>query len=289
VSDRREPSSEALDPERAIAAGELTACRDGLRDAALGDAERAAFYCRLGEAFYYRDGRQDAIDCARAAFALAPGQEAVADFCAWLFSNCGCHDEAAAAYRRLLDRRPGWAAGHRHLSGSLAAAGDLDRAIQHAAAACEIDPAAPEFAVHAGGLLASVGLNRDAIEYFSRARALAPRDPGILRHLSSAVLAQGETERALALARQARALAPDERAGAHHLAEMLLRCARFEEAAATISAALGDDDPDARRSQHRHIFSGRRSGATAPDGPEEQFGERSAGELGTLVSRAARR
>lgn len=225
--------------------GELAGCGDGLRGGAPGDSERAAVYCRLGEALYYRDERKGAIDCARSAFALAPEQETVADFCAWLFSNCGCHHEAAAAYRRLLDRRPRWAAGHRHLSGSLAAAGDIERAIQHAAAACEIEPAAPEFAVHAGSLLASVGLNRDAIEYFSRARALAPGDPGILRHLSSAMLAQGEPERALALARQAHALAPDERAGVHHLTEALLRCARFEEAAAAISAALDKDDCDA--------------------------------------------
>ena len=244
MSDPSEPSLGALDLERAVAAGELAARRAGLHDAALGDSERAALYCRLGENLYYRDERQDAADCARAAFALAPQQEAVADFCAWLFSNCGCHDEAAAAYRRLLDRRPGWAAGHRHLSGSLAAAGDVERAIQHAAAACEIEPAAPEFAIHAGGLLASIGLNHDAVEYFSRARSLAPGDPGILRHLSSVTLAQGEPERALVLARQAQALAPGEREGVHHLTEVLLRCARFAEAAATISAALDEDDCD---------------------------------------------
>src|SRR5579863_7039377 len=89
-----------------------------------GAEDDAPAQCRLAEALYY-DGRHDAaLDLARAAFAAAGESEPVAEFCAWLFSNCGHHREAAAAYEALLQCRPGWAAGHRHASGSYAAAGD---------------------------------------------------------------------------------------------------------------------------------------------------------------------
>ena len=41
-------------------------------ECAVPDSERAAFYCRLGEAFFYRGQREAALDCARAAFELQP-------------------------------------------------------------------------------------------------------------------------------------------------------------------------------------------------------------------------
>src|SRR5271163_2491644 len=112
VSDNIELSTNAEGLERAIAAGDLVSCRLELRRDGLPGDQRAALYCRLGEAFYYRGQIGDALDCARAAFALCPQHEAVADFCAWLFSNCEHHEEAAAAYERLIECRPGWGAGH---------------------------------------------------------------------------------------------------------------------------------------------------------------------------------
>jgi ABC-type polysaccharide/polyol phosphate export permease/predicted Zn-dependent protease len=235
----------SLSVERAIEAGELGAAQARLTDATLGVSPRAALYCRLGEAFFYRGRREDALACARTAFDLEPGGEAVADFCAWLFSNCERHAEAATAYERLLDRRPGWAAGHRHLSGSYAAAGDLDRAIQHAARACELDPNSPEFAVHAGLLLASVRLHRDAIDYFARAERIAPGDPMVLHAMAEAALTQGERAAAVDLSLRAHALAPGDRGYAHHATEMLLRARRFAEAAEIITAFLARDADDA--------------------------------------------
>ncbi len=238
-------SKNAASLERSIAAGELGSCRVDLLDCALPDSERASIYCRLGEAFYYRGQHEDAIDCARAALELQPRREAVADFCAWLFSNCGRHKEAAAAYERLIESRPGWAAGHRHASGAFAVAGDVDRAIQHAARACELDPSSPEFAVHAGSLLAGIGLHRDAILYFTRAAEIEPGNPAVLRCLSGSAFALSDREAALDLALQAHALAPGERANAHHATELLLRAGRFDEAAAIMSAALAAADDDA--------------------------------------------
>jgi capsular polysaccharide transport system permease protein len=246
VSDHPEPSTEAACPRRAVDAAPDPCRTDAdAGECALSDGERAASYCRLSEAFYYRGQHEDALDCARAAFELGSGEEAVADFCAWLFSNCGCHREAAAAYERLIQDRPGWAAGHRHASGSFAAAGDIDRAVQHAARASEIEPGSLEFAVHAGGLLASIGLHRDAIGYFQRAAEIEPGNPGVLRRLSDAALALDDAKSALDLALRAHALAPGERAAAHHAAELLLRAGRLDEAARVMTAALAQDDRDA--------------------------------------------
>jgi capsular polysaccharide transport system permease protein len=240
-----ELSTDAARVERAIAGGELEAARADLRNGGLSDAERAGLYCRLGEAFYYRGQNDEAVECAGAAFGLAPRREAIVDLCAWLFSNCARHKEAAAAYERLLECRPGWAAGHRHASGSFAVAGEIDRAIQHAAAAIAIEPNTSEYAVHAGCLLAGAGRHHDAIGYLSRAAQIEPEDPAVLRHLSGAMLALDDREAALDLALRACALAPSDRANAHHATELLLRCGQFDEAAAIISAALAGDGRDA--------------------------------------------
>jgi ABC-type polysaccharide/polyol phosphate export permease/predicted Zn-dependent protease len=230
--------------QRALGAGDLETCRRQLADCALPDDERAALYCRLGETLFYRGDRDEAVDCARAAFGLRPRQEPVADFCAWLFSNCQRHQEAAAAYERLLGCRPGWAAGHRHASGSFAVAGEIDRAIFHAARACEIEPGLFEFAVHAGCLLASAGRHADATGYLTRAAEIDPDDAAVLRHLSAAACALDEAEKAVALALRAYALAPADRATALHAAELLLRSDRFDEAAEIIAAALAVDPED---------------------------------------------
>jgi capsular polysaccharide transport system permease protein len=245
VSENLERSTEAGLLERAIIAGDLEACRARLCEKALPDTIRAALYCRLGEARYDRAEYADAVDCARCAFDLDPQSAAIADFCAWLFSNCGHHQAAAAAYERLLESRPGWAAGHRHASGSFAVAGDIDRAIQHAARASELEPNSLEFALHAGCLLDTAGLHRDAIGYFSRAAELAPEDPRVWRHLSGWAWAQGERQKAVEFALRAHALGPQEPANAHHATELLLRCDRLDEAAQLITATLLADAADA--------------------------------------------
>ncbi len=245
VSENLERSTAVGCLERAIAAGDLAFCRTELEREALSIDQRASLYCRLGEAFFHRGQYADAVDCACTAFKLEPRCEAVADCCAWLFSNCGRHQEAAAAYERLLERRPGWAAGHRHASGSFSVIGDLDRAIQHAARASELDPHSTEFAVHTGALLTSAGLHRDALDYFRRAAAIVPDDPDVLRFLSGSTFAIGDQERAVELALRAHALTPGERAYAHHATELLLRGNRFDEAAQLIASTLTADERDA--------------------------------------------
>jgi ABC-type polysaccharide/polyol phosphate export permease/Flp pilus assembly protein TadD len=230
--------------QRALCAGDLDACRMGLGQCEMPNDERAALYCRLSEALYYADRREEAILCARAAFKLQPREEPIADFCAWLFSNCERHQEAAPAYERLLDCRPEWAAGHRHASGSFAAAGEIDRAILHAIRASEIEPGSFEFTVYAGGLLANAGRHDEAIGYLARACAIEPGNPSVLRRASAAALAIGQPEHAATLASRAHSLAPADRANALDAAELLMRAGRLDEGAEIIAAVLAVDRED---------------------------------------------
>ena len=218
----------------AASVGDFEGCRSYLRCRDVSNHERASIYCRLSEALFHKGSRDDATECARSAFDLQPESEEIANLCAWIFSNCGEHEEAAAAYERLLSMRPQWAAGHRHASGSFAAAGHLDLAITHGRKASDLDPQSFEFAFHAACLLESAGQPGQAAEYLMRAVALDPADAGVLRHLSATLLALDQSEQAVAFALRAVALAPSDRLNALHATELLLRTNRFDEAASII-------------------------------------------------------
>jgi capsular polysaccharide transport system permease protein len=218
----------------AASVGDLEECRSYLGASDVPDYERASIYCRLSEALYHKGSRDDALECAHSAFDLQPEKEEIANLCAWVFSNCGEHEAAATAYERLLSIRPHWAAGHRHASGSFAAAGRLDLAISHGRKASDLDPQSFEFAFHAACLLETVGLPVQAVDYLMRAVALDPADAGVLRHLSATLLALDQSEQAVAFALRAIALAPSDRLNALHATELLLRTNRFDEAAAII-------------------------------------------------------
>src|SRR5438477_3580070 len=78
----------------AAASREVEECRLRLECGALPDQERARLYCRLSETLYHRQSFGEAIECARTAFDLQPASDDVANLCAWVFSNCGRHEEA---------------------------------------------------------------------------------------------------------------------------------------------------------------------------------------------------
>jgi ABC-type polysaccharide/polyol phosphate export permease/predicted Zn-dependent protease len=221
----------------AVAAGAFQDCREFLASAELPAAERALLCCRLAEGLYHAGESEEALSCARTAFASESENESVGEFCAWLFSNCGKHDEAAAAYQRLIACRPQWAAGHRHLSGACSLSQNLDRALFHAAMASDLDPSSFEFAIHAGALLADAGRSSQAFLYLRRALSIAPRDLGLLHRLSALLWAEGRAGEAIELALRAQALSPDEPAHARHAAELLLRSGRFEEAVEIVRRA----------------------------------------------------
>jgi ABC-type polysaccharide/polyol phosphate export permease/Flp pilus assembly protein TadD len=241
VSDIGENSKTVL----AASFADLDACRLQLESENFSDQDRAQVYCRLSEALYHNGSRENAVACAHIAFSLQPASEEVANLCAWIFSNCGRHAEAAAAYERLLEMRPNWAEGHRHASGSFAGAGQIERAILHGMTASDLDATSFEFALHVACLLESVGQYARSVNYFMRAAALRPADSGVLRHLSAVLFALDQTEQAVALAVRALAVAPSDRLCALHATELLLRSERYQEAAAIImaAAALHDDDP----------------------------------------------
>ena len=188
----------------------------------------------MSEVLFHKGSRGVALECARSAFDLQPEKEEIANLCAWVFSNCGAHGEAAAAYEQLLAARPDWAAGHRHASGSFAAAGQIERAISHGTKASDLDPTSLEFAFHAACLLETVGRPPQAADYLMRAVALDPADANLLRHLSATLFALEQTEQAVALALQAVAVAPADRLNGLHATELLLRTRRYDEAAAII-------------------------------------------------------
>ena len=229
--------------------GNLEGCRSYLSRPDVTNHERASIYCRLSEALYNKGSRDDALECAHRAFNLLPEREEIAHLCAWVFSNCGSHERAAAAYERLLSIRPHWPAGHRHASGSYAVTGRLDLAISHGKKASDLDPQSFEFAFHAGCLLETVGQPARAVDYLMRALALDPSDTGVLRHLSATLLAQDQTEKAAAFALRAVALAPMDHLSALHATELLLRTNQYDEAAAIIldTVETHKEDPVALR------------------------------------------
>src|SRR5580704_1167887 len=214
---------------RALDSGALDACLDYLRlDDAVGP-ENAWLNCQLGERLFYSGRSSEALECGRRAFAAAANDNEIIHFCAWLFSNCGCHGEAASAYQRLIADYPDWIEGYRHASGSLAAIGATEQAIAFAVRASDLAPHNPDFALHAGCLLLDAGRGNDAARYLSRAAALEPADPQALRALSAA-LAQDRPGDALNLALAAVAAAPRDGGVAMHAAELLLRNGRSDDA-----------------------------------------------------------
>jgi ABC-type polysaccharide/polyol phosphate export permease/Flp pilus assembly protein TadD len=243
VSEVSEICEEAIDAaagSRTTGLGVLEACRLYLSQHKIPAHQLPVLYGRLGEALLHKGLREEAVDCARIAFELQPDEEEIANVCAWIFSNCGRWDEAAAAYERLLESRPDWSDGHRHASGSLAAAGQLDRAIFHAGRASDLAPKSVEFAVHAASQCEAAGRYTDAVTYFMRAAAAAPEEASasVLRQLSGAKFALGQCDEAVALALRALSLAPDERLNSLHATELLLRTGQLDKAAEVIHDTL---------------------------------------------------
>jgi tetratricopeptide (TPR) repeat protein len=227
VTDIDEIWEEAIDGALSLGATAdfINACRRYLAQRKFPEDKFSIFFCRLGEALLHRGWGEHAVECAHIAFELRPEEEEVADLCAWVFSNSGRHEDAAAAYERLLEIRPRWAEGHRHASGSLAAAGQLDRAILHAGRASDLDPHSFEFAAHAACLCETAGRYADAVGYLTRAAAVAPGLSTVLRQMSALRFALDQPEDAVALALRALSLAPGDRDSALHASELLLRTA----------------------------------------------------------------
>ncbi len=228
----------------ALENGAVDVCLDYLRSATVAGSEAATLACRLGERLFHGGRGDEAIECGRIAFAAAANDNDVAHFCAWLFSNCGCHGEAASAYERLIACRPDWIEGYRHASGALAAVGATERAIDFAAKASDLAPGNFDFAYHAGCLLLDHDRFAEAALYLARAATIEPHNPHALRTLSAAAQQLDRAGEALSLALQAVALAPEDNSLAIHAAELLTRAGRADDALALLDPAIARDPAD---------------------------------------------
>jgi tetratricopeptide (TPR) repeat protein len=271
ILDREDPpiliDSEAF--SSALSAGELDACVQLLRSYDDHAPAAVALNCRLAEALFHAGRRGEALECGRRAFALALGDPETAHLCAWLFSNCDQHQDAAAAYERLLASSPDWAEGHRHLSGSLAAAGDLDGAIPHALRAVELMPDDNGTAIHAAELLLRAG---NVVEAAGLVRAAAERargDDRVLRVLSAIEMVLDRHDAGLVAIDAALAITPDNSDYHLHRGHLLYRLGNAEAAAAAFAtaAALDPSNAAAKRAQMTlHLDHGQMTEATALGG-----------------------
>ena len=244
----------AIDPElfsAALQAEDFDHCLDYVRQAGNGDRSDADLNRRLSEALFHCGRCEEAFECGRRALALAPGDPELLYYCAWLFSNCGRHGEAAAAYRGLLGFYPDWTEGYRHASGSLAAVGALEEAIDYALEVYARVPQDPEATVHAAELLIRCDRAKDAAELLRGATQRGPHNAQLFRVLSAAEMMRGAFEAALAAIDAALQLAPETAEYHLHRGHLLVRLGKLAAAEAEFdtAAVLDPANPDRQRAQ----------------------------------------
>jgi ABC-type polysaccharide/polyol phosphate export permease/Tfp pilus assembly protein PilF len=243
--------------------------------------------CRLAEMLLHQGRAEEAAECCRRAWPQIGDDASLLRICAWVFSNAACHDEAAAAYRRLLAVCPEWADGHRHLSAALAAAGHAQAAIAPAMTASDQAPDEPEFALHAAQLLIAAQCSAEATRYLDRALAHAAGEPRViadagellmqcgraaaaaellaaadagddarlLRVLSAAEMSRGQPIAALAAIDRALALAPDNAEYHLHRGHLLWQLDDLAGAAQAFEeAAVRDPDGSAARRAQTSLY-----------------------------------
>jgi capsular polysaccharide transport system permease protein len=248
MRDFAQPSIDAVSFVPALAAGKLDACLTYLKREDGNGAADAGPNCRLAEALFHQGRRDDALECVRRALPWTGCDAAMLRICGWVLSNCSCHAEAAACYRRLIELCPDAVELHRHASGSLAAIGQLDEAISDGKRASDLAPQNPEFALHIGSLLRAAGQYEEAAFYLDRAVALEPDNTRALCQLSAASRALGRGETAIALALRAAMLKPGDHDMAIQAAELLIACGRASQATELLYdiAGAADDAPEPR-------------------------------------------
>lgn len=259
MSADRDFSPLAIDPDSfaaALHAGALDACLVYARQNERSYDENAELNRRVAEALFHRGHRDEALECGRRALALAGSDPKILNFCAWLFSNCGCHEEAADAYRSLLELYPDWIEGYRHASGSLMAIGAITEAIDCAFEACARDPQNSEYALYVGSLLFRIGRRSEAAALAEEAAALAPDETATVIPAAELLMRCERADRAAEILRAAAAAHRADDSALFRVlsaAEMLLGC--FEEALAAVDAALALAPEQADYHLHRgHVL-----------------------------------
>jgi ABC-type polysaccharide/polyol phosphate export permease/Flp pilus assembly protein TadD len=230
----------------ALAANLFQECLTHVRRPGACGQDEALLNCRLAEALMQAGHRAEAVECCRRAFPAVQADEPLLRLCAWIFSNCACHDEAAAAYARLLELRPDWVEGYRHAGGSLAAAGRFDEALAHASAASELAPDNAEFALYAASLLLAAGRLGEAAEAALRTAA----DPAMVTDAAEILIRCGRVEDAAELLGDAATAISEPRLLRVLSAAEMLR-ERWDAALAAIDRALAAMPKNAEYHVHR--------------------------------------
>lgn len=272
MSPDRELPPLAIDPDffaSALQAGAFDDCLDYARRAGNRDRSDADSNRRLAEALFHCGRREEALECGRRALAIAAGDAQTLYFCAWLFSNAGCQPDAAAAYQALLDLYPEWTEGYRHASGSLAASGAVEEAIDYALEACARAPDDPESAIHAAELLMRCDRANTAVEVLQKTELCCPQVAGLFRVLSAAEMLRGDFIAALTAIEAALRLAPDLAEYHLHHGHVLGSLGELDAAEVSFNnaAELDPVNPDRRRAQiDLYLRQGRVTEATAMAG-----------------------
>ncbi|HKS88949.1 MAG TPA: tetratricopeptide repeat protein, partial [Stellaceae bacterium] len=226
--------------------------------------------CRRAEALLHAGRREEALALCRRAFPETDivGDAASLQICAWVFSNCGCHADAAEAYRQLVRLRPDWAEGYRHWSASLIALGRPEEAMTPALRAAALAPHDSGIAVHAAELLMRRGAAEDAAALLREA-ADHSVEPPLLRVLSAAEMLCGRLPEALAAIDRALAGAGANVEYHIHRGHLLWQLDDLAGAAAALerAAALDPASGEVRRAQlSLYLSAGLVSEATAVGG-----------------------
>lgn len=208
-------------------------------------ADKAVYHYNLGNALAALDQPEAAAERFRAATRLDPAHVAARSNLAHALTEAGRHAEAAAEYRRLLERRPA-AAARAALARALIRCADADPAAAHHydEAAALLQQAWHEADDPAEARLALAHCHRqrkrwtEAAGHYQAVLALRPGNPAAHNELANCYNQLGRMAEAILHYRETYRLAPD-----------------FPEAQASVLACLNYDPdcpPERAAAEHRH-------------------------------------
>ena len=186
-----------------------------------------------------------AIEPLARGIALRPGDARLHYMLGCALQAQGSAEDAAGAFRRVLELEPRMAKAHNNLGCVLEAMGKLEEAGRSYAKAVETDPSLAQARHNLGILRDRLSDRQGAIGHISRALALEPRNAAWRCRLAELQLEDSRLDAALASFRAAAELDPDDQRILAGLGAALLQTGRVEEAGAALRRALELDPSQA--------------------------------------------